>query len=203
MHSLPLSLHQIHQAGTKTSNCGLLVATGSHALAIIVVKKKILIPPNIVISVSLLLSQIIFSLSAVYLKNIPQERKTAFETANRYHFLHTLALIAVPLCRRPNLVSIILYVTYCHYFGNYMQCHNVQYMRLKLVPNNFTLAYIWNSNVAEWRDDGIWHPHLLWLLLPLCSDRRTHHETCDSIRWHAPHICLALTCTLKSWLADW
>lgn len=33
--------------------------------------------------------------------------KKIFETANRFHFLHTLALVTVPLCRRPYIVSYI------------------------------------------------------------------------------------------------
>lgn len=35
-----------------------------------------------------------------------EDLKKIFETANRFHFLHTLALMTVPLCRRPYIVSI-------------------------------------------------------------------------------------------------
>uniref|UniRef100_A0A8C0G801 Transmembrane protein 256 n=1 Tax=Chelonoidis abingdonii TaxID=106734 RepID=A0A8C0G801_CHEAB len=31
-----------------------------------------------------------------------------YETANRYHFLHSLALLAVPRCRRPLLAGALL-----------------------------------------------------------------------------------------------
>lgn len=31
-------------------------------------------------------------------------QREVFETANRYHFIHTLALLAVPLTNRPNVV---------------------------------------------------------------------------------------------------
>lgn len=34
-----------------------------------------------------------------------EDLKKIFETANRFHFLHTLALMTVPLCRRPYIVS--------------------------------------------------------------------------------------------------
>lgn len=34
-----------------------------------------------------------------------EDLKKIFETANRFHFLHTLALVTVPLCRRPYIVS--------------------------------------------------------------------------------------------------
>lgn len=34
-----------------------------------------------------------------------EDLKKIFETANRFHFLHTLALVSVPLCKRPMLVS--------------------------------------------------------------------------------------------------
>ena len=30
-----------------------------------------------------------------------------FETGNRYHFMHTLALLAVPMTRKPMLVGIV------------------------------------------------------------------------------------------------
>ncbi|KAK2176908.1 hypothetical protein NP493_632g02001 [Ridgeia piscesae] len=41
-------------------------------------------------------------------KTIPSERKVIFQTANQYHFMHTLALLAAPLTRRPNLVATLL-----------------------------------------------------------------------------------------------
>ncbi|KAI0243291.1 hypothetical protein LSAT2_016541 [Lamellibrachia satsuma] len=41
-------------------------------------------------------------------KSIPSERKVIFQTANQYHFIHTLALLAAPLTRRPMLVAALL-----------------------------------------------------------------------------------------------
>ncbi|XP_050789326.1 transmembrane protein 256 isoform X2 [Gopherus flavomarginatus] len=35
-------------------------------------------------------------------------QKELYETANRYHFLHSLALLAVPRCRRPLLAGALL-----------------------------------------------------------------------------------------------
>lgn len=40
-----------------------------------------------------------------YPKDSSTELKPIFEIANRYHFFHSLALITVPLCRNPKLVS--------------------------------------------------------------------------------------------------
>lgn len=40
------------------------------------------------------------------LKKATDEQRLVFETANRYHFIHTLALLAVPLTNRPNLVRL-------------------------------------------------------------------------------------------------
>jgi len=37
-----------------------------------------------------------------------QELKAVFDTANKYHYLHTLALLATPLCRRPKLTGSLL-----------------------------------------------------------------------------------------------
>ncbi|XP_026324017.1 transmembrane protein 256 homolog [Hyposmocoma kahamanoa] len=34
-----------------------------------------------------------------------EDLKKIFETANRFHFLHTLALVTVPLCRRPYIAG--------------------------------------------------------------------------------------------------
>ena len=34
-----------------------------------------------------------------------RDPKAVFETANRYHFFHSIALIAVPLTKRPFLVK--------------------------------------------------------------------------------------------------
>lgn len=33
-----------------------------------------------------------------------EHKKRVFETANKYHFYHTIALLAVPLCHYPILV---------------------------------------------------------------------------------------------------
>lgn len=40
-----------------------------------------------------------------YPKENAEELKTIYQTANRYHFFHTLALLGVPLCKYPKLVS--------------------------------------------------------------------------------------------------
>lgn len=40
-----------------------------------------------------------------YPKERAQELKAIFETANKYHFFHTLALFGVPMCRNPKVVK--------------------------------------------------------------------------------------------------
>jgi uncharacterized membrane protein YgdD (TMEM256/DUF423 family) len=42
------------------------------------------------------------------LKKMSDDQKMVFETANRYHFIHTLAMFAVPMTNRPNLVGSLL-----------------------------------------------------------------------------------------------
>uniref|UniRef100_A0A023FR98 Putative conserved plasma membrane protein n=1 Tax=Amblyomma cajennense TaxID=34607 RepID=A0A023FR98_AMBCJ len=42
--------------------------------------------------------------------DVPEELKEAYDRANHYHFLHTLALLGVPLTRRPALVGSLLLV---------------------------------------------------------------------------------------------
>lgn len=50
-----------------------------------------------------------------------EDLKKIFDVANRFHFLHTLALLSVPLCRRPYLVGgcfvtgITLFCGTCYY----------------------------------------------------------------------------------------
>ena len=46
-----------------------------------------------------------------------------FDTANRYHMLHSLALLGAPLCRRPGLVAallasgILVFSGTCYYYA--------------------------------------------------------------------------------------
>ncbi|EFN89156.1 UPF0451 protein C17orf61-like protein [Harpegnathos saltator] len=50
-----------------------------------------------------------------------QEQRRIFETANRYHFIHTLALLGLPLCRVPSMAAtfmlsgIVLFCGSCYY----------------------------------------------------------------------------------------
>lgn len=43
-----------------------------------------------------------------YPKDKEQELRVVFETANRYHFFHSLAILGLPLCRNPKVVSFLL-----------------------------------------------------------------------------------------------
>ncbi|KAI4490350.1 hypothetical protein M0802_010727 [Mischocyttarus mexicanus] len=53
---------------------------------------------------------------------LPEEAKI-FDTANKYHFYHTLALLGLPLCRRPFLATlffisgIIMFSGSCYYIA--------------------------------------------------------------------------------------
>lgn len=38
-----------------------------------------------------------------------EDLRKIFDTANRFHFLHTLALMTVPLCKRPYIVRLFFY----------------------------------------------------------------------------------------------
>ncbi|UYV71350.1 TMEM256 [Cordylochernes scorpioides] len=56
-------------------------------------------------------------------KDVSEERKQAFDVANRYHFLHTLALLAVPLAGKPYLVGglmtsgVLMFSGPCYHFA--------------------------------------------------------------------------------------
>lgn len=41
-----------------------------------------------------------------YPKDRVDELKPIYETANKFHFFHSLALIGVPMCRSPKVVSV-------------------------------------------------------------------------------------------------
>ncbi|KAJ8982509.1 hypothetical protein NQ317_018550 [Molorchus minor] len=43
-----------------------------------------------------------------YPKDRAQELKPIFDTANRYHFFHSLAILGVPLCRNPRMAGILI-----------------------------------------------------------------------------------------------
>nr|AEE61540.1 unknown [Dendroctonus ponderosae] len=42
-----------------------------------------------------------------YPKDTADELKIMFDTANRYHFFHSLALLSVPLCKNPKIAGIL------------------------------------------------------------------------------------------------
>jgi len=58
---------------------------------------------------------------ALYPKESREELKKIYETANRYHFLHSLALLGVPLCRWPKtsgsflVLGMLLFCGTCYY----------------------------------------------------------------------------------------
>ncbi|CAG0896218.1 unnamed protein product [Darwinula stevensoni] len=61
------------------------------------------------------------------------EKRIVFETANRYHFLHSIALLAVPLCRRPGItaglmasgMAIFCGTCYIYAFTNWNSVRNI------------------------------------------------------------------------------
>lgn len=58
------------------------------------------------------------------LKNIPDDQRAVFETANKYHFVHSLALLAAPMTNRPNLVGALLLAGMIVFSGT-CYCHGV------------------------------------------------------------------------------
>lgn len=53
---------------------------------------------------------------------MPEDRKSVFTQANKYHFIHTLAMLAVPMTNHPNVTGALLVLgtlvfsgtCYCH-----------------------------------------------------------------------------------------
>ncbi|XP_046414496.1 transmembrane protein 256 [Neodiprion pinetum] len=58
-----------------------------------------------------------------YPKETARDSMRIFETANRYHFIHTLALLGLPLCRASNVAGvfmvsgILMFCGPCYYFA--------------------------------------------------------------------------------------
>jgi uncharacterized membrane protein YgdD (TMEM256/DUF423 family) len=56
-------------------------------------------------------------------KEIEDRRKAVFETANKYHFLHALALVTVPFARKPGLAGglfltgTLIFSGSCYYYA--------------------------------------------------------------------------------------
>lgn len=56
-------------------------------------------------------------------KEIPDNRKAIFETANKYHFLHSLAIISVPFARKSGvtgglfIIGTLLFSGSCYYYA--------------------------------------------------------------------------------------
>lgn len=102
--------------------------------------------------------------------DIPEERKEAFDRANHYHCLHTLAILAAPLTRRPALVSEV---------GSNQQSYNC----------NFP---------AGGHPPCSWHNSFLRVLLHLCPDGQRRRQDGCALRGHYAHPCLALHGALGS-----
>lgn len=62
-----------------------------------------------------------------------EDLKKIFETANRFHFLHTLALMTVPLCRRPYIVSSLNFFLYIfqNVLSHSIASHGINYINYK------------------------------------------------------------------------
>lgn len=95
MQSLVRSTHpMLRIAGLSGASAVILGAYGAHGLWLF---------PQILSSTALELNH--SSLRAgLSKKDVDAEFKQVFETANKYHFLHSLALMGVPLCRKPLVV---------------------------------------------------------------------------------------------------
>ena len=72
-----------------------------------------------------------------------RDLKAIFETANRYHFYHTFAVMLVPLCRRPLLV--------------------IDYLSILMLDKN--------TIFLDWNFDGFWNDIVLWDMLLFIFNR--------------------------------
>jgi len=80
-------------------------------------------------------------------EGVDMEFKQVFETANKYHFLHSLALLGVPLCRKPLLtgslfaMGTLIFSGTCYYYAMTQE----RWVR-KITPyGGFLLIFGWLS----------------------------------------------------------
>ncbi|XP_038051014.1 transmembrane protein 256 homolog isoform X1 [Patiria miniata] len=67
-------------------------------------------------------------------KRVDDKTYEVFQTANRYHFIHTLALLAVPMTRHPTVVGVLLLIGMLGFCGT---CYFSALFGLKTL-NKFT-----------------------------------------------------------------
>lgn len=78
---------------------------------------------------------------------MPDERKSAFTQANKYHFIHTLAMLAVPMTHYPNLTGSLLVLGTLVFSGT-CYCHAISGDKrvVRLTPyGGMTLIFAWIS----------------------------------------------------------
>lgn len=80
-------------------------------------------------------------------ESVSSEFKQVFETANKYHFLHTLALMGVPLCRRPQLTGTLLVLGTLIFSGTcyYYALTEERWIRKYTPYGGFLLIFGWLS----------------------------------------------------------
>lgn len=82
-------------------------------------------------------------------KDVDQRLKNTFEIANKYHFLHTLALLAVPLTSRPMLTGTLMTGGIVLFCGStyYHALTDNQSVRRVTPYGGFLLIFAWLSMV--------------------------------------------------------
>lgn len=117
-------------------------------------------------------------------KNVPIERVNAFETGQRYHMIHSVALLAVPLTRRPYIVSWWLLPNVCSRSENkfaWIFWFSKWNLTFRLVPSSLSACQcsVALAITTDWRatkKSVKWHltAGCSWSLLGFlsCSDQR-------------------------------
>lgn len=102
-----------------------------------------------------------------YPKDSADELKMMFDTANRYHFFHSLALLSVPLCKNPKIVSILNLIRYrC---GGISQIsHHTFTIPIQQIDNTY-LTWVLGWNLIHIGDNFIF-----WNFIPSSVYRRRY-----------------------------
>ena len=108
--------------------------------------------------------------------------KKVYDTANFHHFVHTLALLAVPLCRRPALVSPRIFLLKKEVKKN---------MERSLHEQLFYTQFPFLVFFSDWYSHDSWNLSVLWHYLLPRIDRAENVSEVHPLRRDHPHHWMA------------
>lgn len=113
-------------------------------------------------------------------EGVSDEFRQVFKTANRYHFLHSIVFMGVPLCRSPFLVR--NQILYLEIFGDKVFYCSSQTKDSEWLYSRIKLCFYFFYMTEDWINVGSWYPDFFWYMLLLCSHWRTVDSQVHTLR---------------------